>query len=200
MPLPTLAVFLLSWLTRFLNPEYVPEEGDLIFHTSQTRQSKALQIVTGSRYTHMGIVFLRNGEPVVYEAVGPVKYTPLEKWTARGIGGHFVVKRLASPPLTEEGVEALKSTASQYRGKGYDSLFAWCDRRIYCSELVWKMYKEALGVEIGTMEQFGDFDLSHPLARAIVRERWGGSPPKNEPVITPASIFASPLLRTVHRG
>ena len=69
-------------------------DGDIIFQTSRSEQSTAIQKATHSQYSHMGIVFFRNGSPHVYEAIKTVQYTPLKKWIARGEGGHYVVRRL----------------------------------------------------------------------------------------------------------
>ena len=33
-----------------------PQQGDIIFHTSRTSQSLAIQKATGSVYSHMGII------------------------------------------------------------------------------------------------------------------------------------------------
>jgi hypothetical protein len=55
-------------------------DGDIIFQTSRSEQSTAIQKATHSQYSHMGIVFLRNGSPHVYEAIKTVQYTPLRKW------------------------------------------------------------------------------------------------------------------------
>jgi uncharacterized protein YcfL len=41
-------------------------DGDIIFQTSQSEQSIAIQKATHSQYSHMGIVFLRNGSPYEY--------------------------------------------------------------------------------------------------------------------------------------
>ena len=71
-----------------------PRDGDIIFHTSKSAQSIAIQKATNSKYSHMGIIFNRDGSPYVYEAVKTVRYTPLKKWIARGEDGHYVVKRL----------------------------------------------------------------------------------------------------------
>lgn len=59
----------------------------------------------------MGIVYVENGEPFVFEAVQPVKSTPLDEWIDRGEDGHFVAKRLrdASRRLTPEVLERMKS-------------------------------------------------------------------------------------------
>lgn len=64
------------------------KNGDLIFQTSLSRQSKAIQLATKSKYSHCGIVFYDNGQFYVFEAIQPVKSTPLDKWIARGKDGH----------------------------------------------------------------------------------------------------------------
>ncbi|EKR92207.1 orthopoxovirus protein, PF05708 domain protein [Leptospira santarosai str. CBC379] len=40
------------------------EEGDLIFHESNSQQARAIRLATGSRYTHVGIVFKYNDEMI----------------------------------------------------------------------------------------------------------------------------------------
>src|SRR5262245_46335129 len=116
-----------------------PQDGDIIFHTSRSAQSEAVGRATGSRWTHMGIVFLRNDKPFVLEAVGPVKMTPLTEWVARGAAKRYVVKRLADPSvLRQGGASRLRAAANRYLGKPYDFYFEWSNDRIYCSELVWK--------------------------------------------------------------
>ena len=65
-----------------------------MFHRSRSAQSQAVALATGSAYTHMGVVLVFDGRPVVLEAVQPVKLTPLPVWIARGEKGRVVVKRL----------------------------------------------------------------------------------------------------------
>ena len=192
---------LLSLLGCRPSTEYQPQNGDIIFHTSQSSQSLAIQKATNSQYSHMGIIFLQNGTPFVFEAVGPVKFTPLREWVARGEGKHYVVKRLANAKevITQKAVGRMLAVGEQFKGKPYDHYFEWSNDRIYCSELVWKIYKRTLNMEIGTLQTMGEFDLSDPLVRKKVRERFGDSVPKEETVISPAAIFASNLLITVHK-
>ena len=64
-------------------------EGDLVFHRSRSSQSRAVALATGSSYTHMGVVFLREGQPFVLEAVQPVKLTALAAWIARVKAGEW---------------------------------------------------------------------------------------------------------------
>jgi len=66
------------------SPASLVKDGDIIFQTSRSSQSIAIQRATDSRYSHMGIIFTRGGSPMVYEAVQTVRYTPLAKWIDRG--------------------------------------------------------------------------------------------------------------------
>ncbi|QIX62657.1 YiiX family permuted papain-like enzyme [Hymenobacter sp. BT18] len=174
-------------------------QGDLIFHTSQSAQSRAIQLATHSPYSHCGMLFRQGGEWQVLEAVQPVGITPLEKWITRGQGEHFVVKRLrdAEQVLTPTVLRRLKRAGQQYRGRNYDQYFGWSDERIYCSELLWKMYQQATGREIGQLQRLRDFDLSHPAVQAKLRERYGRRLPLDERVISPVQMLKSPELVTV---
>lgn len=60
------------------------KKGDILFHTSTSSQSKAIQAATGSKYSHMGIIYKQGDKYSIYEAVQPVKLTPLDKSIARG--------------------------------------------------------------------------------------------------------------------
>ena len=175
------------------------QDGDLIFHTSQSDQSEAIQIATNSKYSHMGIIYQDGNEYFVYEAIQPVRLTRLQDWIDRGKDGKYVVKRLKNRDelLTEEGIRKMKAIGIKYLGKDYDLRFEWSDNKIYCSELVWKIYKEAFNIEIGTLEKFNDFDLSNQTVQKKVKERYGNKIPKDELVITPDRMFESNKLITV---
>jgi hypothetical protein len=174
-------------------------EGDLIFHTSQSAQSRAIQLATHSPYSHCGLLYKANGEWQVFEAVQPVKLTPLARWVARGQGGHFVVKRLrdAATALPPAALARLRAAGQPMLGHDYDLAFNWSDNQIYCSELIWKVYDRGLHRQLGRLQQLRDFDLSQPAVQAKLRERYGDRLPLAEPVISPASIFNSPELVTV---
>ncbi|MFZ4398659.1 MAG: YiiX family permuted papain-like enzyme [Bacteroidales bacterium] len=175
------------------------KDADLIFQTSLSRQSKAIQLATKSKYSHCGLIFKENNEVYVYEAVQPVKRTLLKKWIAKGENGHYVIKRLknANQILTSETLEKLKKNCEQFSGKNYDLCFEWSDEKIYCSELIWKVYQRATGIEIGKLQQLRNFDLSNDAVKAKMRERYGNNIPLNEIVISPSSIFESDQLETV---
>jgi len=194
-----LAVSLLTTVTCSSGQLPAVQEGDIIFQTSQSAQSVAIQRATNSPYSHMGIILFQDGKPFVFEAVATVRYTPMAKWIARGRGGHFVLKRhsQALSLMTAENISLLHKAARSFKGKPYDLTFEWSDQRIYCSELVWKIYQRALGIEIGQRQRLRDFKLDDPAVRIKLRERYGHGIPLDEPVISPAAMFHSDLLQTV---
>lgn len=173
--------------------------GDIIFQTSTSRQSKAIQLATHSTYSHLGIIYQKEDEYWVYEAVEPVKLTKLNDWIKRGKNGHYVVKRLknAATLLTKEVLNNMKSYGEQFKGKHYDLYFEWSDDKIYCSELVWKIYKKVLDIELGTLSKLKDFDLSNALVQQKIQERFKDNIPLEELVISPAAMFESEHLVTV---
>jgi hypothetical protein len=176
--------------------QLVPQlrDGDLIFHTSQSAQSRAIQLATHSPYSHCGILYKNTGQWQVFEAVQPVKLTPLADWVARGQGSHFVVKRLrdAATALKPTALANLRAAGGPMLGHNYDLYFGWADDRIYCSELIWKVYDRGVHRQLGALQHLRDFDLTSPAVQAKLRERYGNHLPLNEPVISPVSIFNSP--------
>lgn len=174
-------------------------DGDVIFQTSLSSQSLAIQRATRSPYSHVGIIFHRNGKPYVFEAASTVRFTPLRKWIARGSGAHFVIKRLknADTLLSITAVKNLRKEALRFQGKPYDFTFEWSDRRIYCSELVWKTFDRALGIQVGSPQKLKEFNLSDPIVVRKLEQRYGSNVPLEETVISPGAVFDSMELVTV---
>ncbi len=175
---------------------YQPRTGDIVFHTSTSAQSAAIQAATHSAYSHVGVVVHDQGSPKVLEAVEPVKLTSLQAWLKRGKGQHYVIKRLKQP-LAASAAAQMELDAKRFIGKPYDLTFEWSDDRIYCSELVWKLYKGSAGIELAPLSQLKSFDLTSPAVRSKLKERYGSQVPLDEPVVPPSALFDSPLLETV---
>ena len=173
-------------------------DGDIVFQYSGSAQCAAIAQATRSPYTHCGIVFMEGGKPVVWEAIGPVLKTPYKEWAGHGVNEHVVIKRLRdASPLTPDHIAAMKREGEKEMGRPYDIRFNMDEEFIYCSELVWKVYERGAGLRVGTIERFGDMDFSGAEARRVLKERFGDAFPADQEVITPASIFRSPLLYTV---
>ena len=174
-------------------------EGDILFQDFESAQSAAVKLATCSQFTHCGILFYDDSVPRIWEALQPVCITPIYEWITRDTGNHFVVMRLkgADTLLTPDVIAAMKAYARGHLGKNYDPYFEWSDSAFYCSEYVWKIYKEAADIELTLLRKLGDYDFSHPLVREQLEMRYGDSIPVEEPVIAPGDLFNSPLLDTV---
>ncbi len=181
------------------NPEEILQDGDIIFQESTSSQSRAIQLATHSKYSHCGIIFKTADECYVFEAIQPVQSTPLEEWIKRGKDGHYVVKRLknADDVLTGETMSKMKRVGGRYADKDYDPYFGWSDDKIYCSELVWKIYKHGADIELGEMQKLTELDFSDPVVKQKLAERYGDRIPRKTKVISPGALFDSKQLETV---
>lgn len=176
------------------------QDGDIIFQTSESSQCEAVRIATKSKFSHCGIIFFTDdGKQMVLEAVQPVKITPLEDWIKHGRDSKYVVKRLknAATILDAETLKKMKAYGNQFIGKQYDAYFEWTDNKIYCSELVWKIYKNGANTELCDLQELKDFDLEDERVQKILKERYGNDIPLNEKVVSPSNLADSKLLITV---
>lgn len=177
----------------------VLRDGDIVFQQTGGEQGRAVQLATGSPWTHVGVLFKDTDRWMVYEAVGPVRSIPLEEWVTHGTDGRWVAKRWvdAGTEAPQALRSALKKAGARFNGLPYDREFRWSDERIYCSELVWKMYAEGAGVRLCEPKPMRDHALGSPVVQQVMRERYASTPPLDEPMIAPGALFDCPLLRTV---
>ena len=151
--LVAIAIPLRSWLIEPLSAQDTPitdvREGDVIFQTSQSSQSPLIQIGTRSHITHCGIVVIKDGKPFVLETLKTLVLTPLDKFIARGKDGKYWLKR--------SNRENIKIEYAHYLGKPYDLAFSFDNDIYYCSELVYDIYKNQLGIELCKPKQVGDY-------------------------------------------
>lgn len=182
-------------------------QGDLIFQETTGRQSIAVKAATGSDYTHMGIVRITGGGPVVIEAGRTVTETPLEDFVARGSGKRFAIYRLSG--LSEANAHRVIEEAYKDMDKPYDLYFRMDADSIYCSELPYRAFKAA-GLPIGKVEKVGDLNISVAAAVALIDRRWqqhpdckGGSKEacvaklNDQYIVTPISIARDAKLERV---
>ena len=172
------------------------KDGDIIFHTSKSSQSKMLQIATNSNITHVGVIFFKSGKPYVFEAVNPVKITPLQQFINRGVGSKYSIKRTKTP-ITSSELKIMMEYGKRQLGKPYDSKFQWSDSKIYCSELVWKIYHYA-GIRLCDIKTFSEFNLNRPIVKKAIQSRYKGKFNINESVVAPIDLYNSDRLKTVY--
>lgn len=173
---------------------YDPQDGDIIFQSlPKNAVIVAIEGATNSPYSHCGVVVNRNGKWYVNEAIGPVKDTSLYKWIIRGRRRRFAVYRLESdyrkhiPKFIEE--------LNKYQGRPYDILYELDDEYIYCSELIYKAFRDSSNIELGELVKLGDLDWE-PF-REIIEEIEGGKPPLDRLIITPRHLSEADQLRKI---
>ena len=176
-------------------------EGDVVFLVSPSPHTDPILLATKSQIGHVGMVLKHNGALMIFEAVSPVKYTPIDVWTKKQEGKHFMVRRLtdAKSILTPSNLLRLDSAASVMEGRPYDSWYNWSDEKLYCSELVWKIFDRVLDVKLCNLRKMRDYDLSSPEVQKRLKERFPGGAPLDEMVVSPQDIYESNQLVTVYQ-
>lgn len=183
-----------SWLIEPLSVQDTPitdvREGDVIFQTSQSSQSPLIQIGTRSHITHCGIIVMRDGKPYVLETLKTLVLTPLDKFIDRDKEGKYWLKR--------SDKENIKIEYTHYLGKPYDLAFSFDNDIYYCSELVYDIYKNQLGIELCEPKQVGDYLIlgadkldkidSTMNRRGITKEQYA---------VAPVDVFESEYLHSV---
>ncbi len=149
------------------------QSGDVIFQTSNSKQSFAIMWASKSLYSHVGIVEVVGKEKFVLEAISKVSRTPFDKWVNRGRLGRFSIYRYEG--LNEKDRDSIVMTAKKYLGRPYDIFFTSKNDEIYCSELVDLAYQKA-GHPIGKVEKVKDLDVDNWIVRKLVKERWRKHP------------------------
>ncbi len=170
--------------------EEIVKEGDVIFQTSESRQSPLIQIGTRSKITHCGIIVMRNGEPYVLETLKTLVLTPLDKFIARGKDGKYWLKR--------SDKENIKIEYGKYLGKSYDLAFSFDNDIYYCSELVYDIYLNQLGIKLCEPKKVGDYlILGTDQLSIIEKEMTRRGITKEQYAVAPVDIFKSDYLKSV---
>ena len=172
---------------------YQPREGDLIFQSlPRTPLVNTIEGSTGSPYSHCGIIVRKNGEWVVLEAIGPVRETSMFSWIRRGRRSFFEVYRLK--PEFQQRIPEMVAAGRRFLGRPYDIRYRLDDEKIYCSELIWKAYREAGGGEMGSLTKFGDLGWQ-PYESVILQIE--GRVPLERDMITPCALAGAPQLEKI---
>ena len=175
--------------------DYSAKDADVIFHTSLSSQSQHIQDATNSNLSHVGIIYIKDGKYYVFEAVGPVKITPLDEWIYRGKDNKYKVYR-SIRPLSETDLNKMYDYCVSQQGKDYDVKFQWNDNKIYCSELVWYAYN-SIGIELSIPKPFSDFDIEKEEIKKEIIRRYGNKFVQSEPVVSPKCLAESKYLEKI---
>ena len=183
-----------SMVTESLSSQTEPikdiREGDVIFQTSQSQQSPLIQIATQSTISHCGIIIIKDGKPYVLETLKTLVLTPLDKFIARGKDGKYWLKR--------SNKENIKIKYGSYLGKPYDLAFKFDNDKFYCSELIYDIYKNQLGIELCEPQKVSDYLIlgtgKIPQIEKAMKKRGIA---KDQYTVAPVDVFESVYLKDV---
>lgn len=182
-------------LTSGCDSRYTPQEGDVAFQSlPHNPLIDTIEGSTDSPFSHCGILRRAGVEWKVIEAIGPVKETYLPAWEQQGRDGRFTVYRLKAK--YREKIPAFITAAQGYEGLPYDYHYKMDDAAIYCSELIYKAFRQAAGEELGHLQKLGELKWQ-PFA-PVIKQLEGGTVPLDRLLITPRSVSEAPQLEKVY--
>ena len=148
-------------------------EGDIIFIETRSFQSKFVKMGMMSIWSHCGIAVDTPEGVQVMEADTTVRIIPVEQFIDKSVGRKYIVKRPTqrlTAPIDKE----------EWLGRWYDLNFSFDNEEVYCSELVWLIYK-AQGIELCSPVKINEhFTVRFPIIRRALAER--GISPEQEAV------------------
>ncbi len=198
MRIKSLVASLLLMLTAIAEEAYQPQHGDVVFQSLPNPFGMDLvdmiEGATGSPYSHCGMVIAEKGQWQVIEAIGPVQIIPLADWQARGRR-----KKLWAYRFDETKRKQIPQTIAAMKldlGKPYDPRYRLDSEAIYCSELIYRGWKQATGETLGktvTLQQLN----WQPYQKIIVAIERSENIPLDREIITPRDLALAPQLKPV---
>jgi len=169
-------------------------EGDIVLQHLGTKLGSVISDVTNSQYSHCGMVVEKNGEPHVIEAIGPVRIIHVKDWLRQGHRRRFT--QLRPRDLSKTQIANVIAEAKTFMGRPYDILYELDDEKIYCSELVYKAFNQALNIDVGKKERLRD--LNWKPHQAFIRQLVRGNVPMDRVMVTPESLMHNKHLKLVY--
>lgn len=197
-------LWILTLIILFTLPSWALElkVGDVLLQPRDCWSCSLIEEQENSIYSHMGMIIEVEPELKVLDALGTVKiqsYEAFNKGTQKD--QKIAVLRLNR----EDAVQHMQDTKEQFLdyylrmfdGLKYDHDFIWNNldedgyEKLYCSELITKLYIGYLGIDVGTRRM--KFDKN--------RDQWiryfHGNPPDGKIGNSPAVFEQSPLFHEV---
>jgi len=181
------------------------QTGDILFIEIDNSVLKRVARASGGWTNHVGMIIGQNsaGDWLIAESKIPVSKTgSLCEFVDRTSVKKLAIRR--HPDVTSGNhFELLRREAQARLGIAYDLKFNFDNKKQYCSKFVYEIYKAALGIEVGQIENLGilmDRMKSSPTYLedlAFWTIYYGGEIPREQRIITPESQYRDPKLITV---
>lgn len=167
-----------------------------------------IETLTGSRFGHVGIVIVANGQVTIAEAdplLGGTGVEPAETFLGRaedtkGVFAYTILDANLSPTQTQSLVGAIQALVTAHVPYNRKQVYDRTGKTLNCSEFIFTAFKK-IGLPVGEIE---------PAKVALNINAFNGgvlrlasmvgtiTPPQpNDPVITPLSVVKSKSLRPV---
>ena len=154
-------------------------EGDVVFIESQSSQAPYIKVGTMSKWTHCGVVVDTPQGLKVLEASKTVRLTPFAKFIGFAKNENWTVKR--PNQKLEKSI-----SYSKYLGMPYDLEFKFNNGKMYCSELVWLIYKDQ-GIELCDPRKVSSFVMTRvPKVKKLMQKR---NIRMDQEVVAPVDIY-----------
>lgn len=155
------------------------KEGDIVFIESQSQQSPYIKIGTMSKWTHCGVVVNTPEGLKVLEASKTVRLTPCANFIGAAKNDNWCIKR---PRKAITGPIKYR----KYLGQPYDLEFKFDNGKMYCSELVWLVYKDQ-GIELCDPRKVSSFVMTRfPKVKKLMQKR---DIRMDQEVVAPVDIY-----------
>jgi hypothetical protein len=186
------------------------KEGDFLFQSMQCGPlCEAIEKVTegykGNDFSHMGMIITENDSLKVLEAVGKeVQLTPLDQFLNRS------TDRQGNPlimvgRLKEEYQALIPAAVNAAHGKlgiAYDDFYLMDNESLYCSELMYVIFKEAAqGKEIFELQPMTFKDPATGETFPVWQQYYddlGIAVPDGKPGLNPGGISLSDKLEIIY--
>lgn len=173
--------------------QYPAKEGDILFQSlAGIELADVIEGATDSPYSHTGMVIKKNEAWYVREAIDPVQDTPLLFWIVRGYNGQFAAFRLKTS--YQHYIPMMIKESEKFLGLPYDILYELDDKKIYCSELVYKAFKNVSGEKLGRLRKLKELNWK-PYKDFIVD--LAGELPLERKMITPKDLSEAHQLEKI---
>ena len=164
------------------------EVGDVLMQNLHCRLCSLIEAQTHSQFSHIGIVLSLN-PLLIGEAFQKVRATSFEEFRSKSQKGS---KILVLRHIYSKHFRNLEFFYRKYfHNLLYDSSFLWDNKKIYCSELIWKLLKT----------QTHYLPKPRPMMYDENYEQWKkyfkGNVPIGEIGVSPAQFERSPYFKKV---
>lgn len=181
MRIITVITFLMLMLTGCSKSIDLAEiqEGDIVFIEGQSSQAPYIKLGTMSRWSHCGVIVQTSKGLQVLEASNTVRLVPVERFVGFAKDGNWRIKR------PEQKLPA-KISYKKYLDMPYDLRFKFDNGKMYCSELVWLIYKDQ-GIELCEPRKVSSYLCTKvPRVKKLMNER---NITPEQYVVAPADLY-----------